>query len=476
MGLLHKLEEKVVHHEDNKHHQQGGPHGQQGFGQQGYGGLPQQGPPQNNFQGGPGMQQQGGMGGGFGGHQQGGGMGGGFGGQQQGGGFGGHQGGGMGGHHGGGGGFGGEQGGFGGPGGGMGGGMGGGPGGQGGFGGPGGGMGGGPGGHQGGGFGGGRGGGGMGGGPGGGRGGHGGCLVVSTYHAAKVKAVPRAKNETRVRGMTSTSERSKTSFPEGRVCDGETVDATAESSRVLLGPLLTTCTQPTTCAFNCYDGSLVFQGQECSSSGTQYVLADATSCWPDATVTKPPEPPFGGWGFYSPGLVCPSGFTAACTNVFLEDGDVFTPMPGGKSFEFEFSLTQGETAVGCCPSRCIERTPSPTPTSPSATVTQDANTTPTSSPSGSLSTGAKTAIGIIVPVVAILAAIAAIWYLRKRKSTAHGPVYELPEIGTAEGRGNGKTLVPQEVSGNPIHELHVQPPELEGSGFHIRQAAKLGVS
>ncbi|KAK8085668.1 hypothetical protein PG997_006939 [Apiospora hydei] len=49
----------------------------------------------------------------------------------------------------------------------------------------------------------------------------------------------------------------------------------------------------------------------------------------------------GGWGFYSPGLVCPSGSTSACTKT------ADNPTDGG--FTFQFPLTAGETAVGCCP-------------------------------------------------------------------------------------------------------------------------------
>ncbi|KAM3501722.1 hypothetical protein MY10362_005339 [Beauveria mimosiformis] len=46
-----------------------------------------------------------------------------------------------------------------------------------------------------------------------------------------------------------------------------------------------------------------------------------------------------GWGFYSPGLVCPDGYTTACTAIFGQRADWST----------QFPLVAGETAVGCCP-------------------------------------------------------------------------------------------------------------------------------
>lgn len=49
--------------------------------------------------------------------------------------------------------------------------------------------------------------------------------------------------------------------------------------------------------------------------------------------------PFRGWGFYSPGLVCPHGYTSACTAT--AGGDAQWPV--------QFEMLEGETAVGCCP-------------------------------------------------------------------------------------------------------------------------------
>ena len=46
-----------------------------------------------------------------------------------------------------------------------------------------------------------------------------------------------------------------------------------------------------------------------------------------------------GWGFYSPGIQCPSGYATSCV---ATEGVV-----GG--FNFQFGLLPSETAIGCCP-------------------------------------------------------------------------------------------------------------------------------
>ncbi|KAJ3482465.1 hypothetical protein NLG97_g7562 [Lecanicillium saksenae] len=69
-------------------------------------------------------------------------------------------------------------------------------------------------------------------------------------------------------------------------------------------------------------------------------MIDDVNCWPPRATSVPPAPtPIGGWGFYSPGPACPSGYTAACTGVYDQRPE----------FDFQFSLYSGETALGCCP-------------------------------------------------------------------------------------------------------------------------------
>ncbi|KAK4246092.1 hypothetical protein C7999DRAFT_33488 [Corynascus novoguineensis] len=110
-------------------------------------------------------------------------------------------------------------------------------------------------------------------------------------------------------------------------------------SGTLLGPLTTVWSMPDSCSVHvrlcesCHEG---FRGQQCVSGEPQ----DHTTCWPPTTrLSRPPTHPFVGWGFYSPGLECPSGYTTACTARYN----------GRPDWEIEFSLIPGETAVGCCP-------------------------------------------------------------------------------------------------------------------------------
>ena len=113
---------------------------------------------------------------------------------------------------------------------------------------------------------------------------------------------------------------------------------------VLIGPLTATWTPPTDCNYalvNCATCSEGFRGQKCSSSDGG-LFRDAQTCWPPTnTKILIPEPtqPFLGWGFYSPGLACPTGYTSACTALYGERPE----------WPIQFTLNPEETAVGCCP-------------------------------------------------------------------------------------------------------------------------------
>ncbi|PSN60185.1 hypothetical protein BS50DRAFT_593963 [Corynespora cassiicola Philippines] len=120
----------------------------------------------------------------------------------------------------------------------------------------------------------------------------------------------------------------------------------------LLGPLTTTFTPPPHCssaALACPTCNKAFRGQTCRAG-----LQEDASCRPprarvsgasslDANANVAPV------GFYSPGLICPTGYTRACSAT--------TPAPRATSgarqdldFAFDFPPAPGETAVGCCPS------------------------------------------------------------------------------------------------------------------------------
>lgn len=122
-------------------------------------------------------------------------------------------------------------------------------------------------------------------------------------------------------------------------------------ARVILGPLTTTTWEaPASCAVaveGCAGAlacSYGYQAQSCyastSSTSITYGDEDNTDCWPPrSSFGSTPTPPLEGWGFYSPGIVCPVGMTAACT---ATEG-------GASGWPVQYGLLPGETAIGCCP-------------------------------------------------------------------------------------------------------------------------------
>lgn len=110
----------------------------------------------------------------------------------------------------------------------------------------------------------------------------------------------------------------------------------------LLGPLTTTWTMPESCSVfmpPCSTCDQGFRGQSCNAvSGGR--VQDNTACWPPVKKgVASPTWPFVGWGFYSPGLACPAGYTTACTAVYGQRPE----------WDTQFTLVSSETAVGCCP-------------------------------------------------------------------------------------------------------------------------------
>ncbi|KUJ10486.1 uncharacterized protein LY89DRAFT_627027 [Mollisia scopiformis] len=119
-------------------------------------------------------------------------------------------------------------------------------------------------------------------------------------------------------------------------------------ARTNLGPLTTTATLPSSCQVpveQCSTCSEAWGAQTCFASTidstVDYGVQDNTDCWPSTTsfVATPPIP-LQGWGFYSPGLVCPSGMYSACSATASRSS----------GWPVQFGLLSGETAVGCCPS------------------------------------------------------------------------------------------------------------------------------
>lgn len=113
---------------------------------------------------------------------------------------------------------------------------------------------------------------------------------------------------------------------------------TVHATRNILGPLTTVFTAPQECDFAGMISSQTsaYRGQGCFVDH----LVDVSTCWPQATAAAPlKNPPFNGWGFYSPGISCPAGYTSACS---ATKGSM-------TGWEMQFAMDERETAVGCCP-------------------------------------------------------------------------------------------------------------------------------
>ena len=117
----------------------------------------------------------------------------------------------------------------------------------------------------------------------------------------------------------------------------------------LLGPLTTAWSPPADCGVHlvtcptCLDG---YQAQHCVGDAPQ----DFTGCWPPAASNiASPKYPYLGWGYYSPGLACPTGYTAACSATYGANPD----------WQIQFDLFPGETAIGCCPPYAPPHPPPP---------------------------------------------------------------------------------------------------------------------
>src|SRR3569833_2167926 len=66
---------------------------------------------------------------------------------------------------------------------------------------------------------------------------------------------------------------------------------------------------------------------------------DWTDCWPPRASSMPDPGVFMGWGIYSPGVVCPAGFTTAAMATY----------GGSTGWSIVYPLSSGETAAACCP-------------------------------------------------------------------------------------------------------------------------------
>ncbi|KAI0538205.1 hypothetical protein GGR58DRAFT_310374 [Xylaria digitata] len=109
-------------------------------------------------------------------------------------------------------------------------------------------------------------------------------------------------------------------------------------TRTNLGPLTTntwtyTCTEVIQ---QCSDCDVGWAAQTCIDG----VVSDNQACWPPRATNVPETSgALNAWGVYSPGIVCPGGYTSVAAAIH----------GGSADFNFQFPLTAGETAIGCCP-------------------------------------------------------------------------------------------------------------------------------
>ncbi|KAI8634931.1 hypothetical protein F5Y19DRAFT_469984 [Xylariaceae sp. FL1651] len=235
-----------------------------------------------------------------------------------------------------------------------------------------------------------------------------------------------------------------------------------------LGPLTTAWSQPATCHdpvfssyWNCYSGvsCTAAAGRACggftsdmcimtdlsselgSAPGTCFtthytVSTDDAECWPPSTSTYTPGPYLSGWGFYSPGLVCPEGYYNACSATYM----------GSYDFQPQFPLTTGETAVGCCPSFLGQ-------------ICDETSTTYTR---------------FAVPTVDILTAGAEVWNTTVTSIVLFAPMYQLnwqksdrPASSHADKTGTGES-----TSETPAPSQHVEASSHSGG---LSTASKVGI-
>ncbi|KAI0403193.1 hypothetical protein F4802DRAFT_320487 [Xylaria palmicola] len=94
----------------------------------------------------------------------------------------------------------------------------------------------------------------------------------------------------------------------------------------LLGPLATVFSADPTCLTlllgECGSSSACTEwlGQTCQLESSSYWPSNDVSCWPSWTPGANIQQ-FAGWGFYSPGLSCPEGYTSACSTTAGETGN-----------------------------------------------------------------------------------------------------------------------------------------------------------
>ncbi|KAK8008767.1 hypothetical protein PG991_011318 [Apiospora marii] len=265
---------------------------------------------------------------------------------------------------------------------------------------------------------------------------------------------------------------------------------TPTPTRQILGPLTTSWKQPDGCSVivrrdPSWTGEL-WQGQSCqmtaSAVQSSWWIHEAAGCFPPRTAggTTPTQSWFDNWGFYSPGITCPVGWTMACFATFGDDD-------GGLALLDPMTLQAGETAAGCCPDPYLNKEgdgtsiaaftvampmmqvvwretdlPASTQSRPSSAATPEASESAEGTAVAGLSEEAKIGIAVGVPLGAIIVLMSIAFFVfvrrhRRRRSANMQSRHQPPDAGTLQQR---------QYQMHQSEELPAFPPTTELSAGH----------
>ncbi|KAF2639070.1 hypothetical protein P280DRAFT_481827 [Massarina eburnea CBS 473.64] len=129
------------------------------------------------------------------------------------------------------------------------------------------------------------------------------------------------------------------------------IRAEPAATRINLGPLTTAFALPSHCSRIAITGTNAVRGQTCRVKATA-TAEDDIGCWPRPTAipsAAASASSLQGLGFYSPGVMCPTGYISACSQVSAPGNMPQVTGAPVADFGFQFPLVAGERAIGCCP-------------------------------------------------------------------------------------------------------------------------------
>lgn len=159
------------------------------------------------------------------------------------------------------------------------------------------------------------------------------------------------------------------------------------------------------------------------------------------------------------------GFTAVTQSDF--DGcDIFNELRANNSIQGSYTCsTPGGSATGSSSISTASSTSSNSATSIGSSPPEITSTQPSGGGTPSLSTGAKTAIGVCIPVIVIvILALLFFWRRRRRRANA-----ELPR--SNGGQVHGEFTFKPELEGSPVTIRPSQKPELDARDNEIGRSS-----